>query len=200
MSNAERLDTFEAAVEEKLEPVLRPVEHAVDETVEAMPAKARSILGGDWLGHPLHPMLTDLPIGFWTSSFLLDFAGKRAACTSTAMTGLGIATAAPTIAAGVAEFAKLPDEKKHTAAVHMVCNAIRDGALHAVVRGADEEDARSRCRCSASSAPRSRAPVATSAARSRSKTPPRPSTPNEAAATCRPTAAPLRVERRGGTG
>lgn len=124
MSNPERLDAFEAAVEEKLEPVLRPVEHALDETAQALPAKARSILGGDWLGHPLHPMLTDLPIGFWTSSFLLDFAGRRGARTSTVMTGLGVATAVPTIAAGVTEFAKLPEEKKHTAAVHTVCNVI----------------------------------------------------------------------------
>lgn len=123
MSTADRLDHIEAAIEDKLDPVLRPVEHVLDETAEAMPAKARSFLGGDWLGHPLHPMLTDLPIGFWTSSFLLDFAGRKAARTSAAMTGLGIASAVPTIAAGVAEFPKLPDAKKHTAAVHTVCNA-----------------------------------------------------------------------------
>lgn len=124
MSNAERLDAIEATVEEKLEPVLTPVEHAIDDVAAAMPAKARSVLGGDWLGHPLHPMLTDLPIGFWTSSFLLDFAGRKAKRTSTVMTGLGVATAVPTIAAGITEFTKLPEAKKHTAAVHMVCNAI----------------------------------------------------------------------------
>lgn len=124
MSNVEKLDTLETAVEEKLEPVLRPVEHMLDEAADAMPAKARSVLGGDWLGHPLHPMLTDLPIGFWTSSFVLDFFGRRAARTSAAMTGLGVVTAVPTIAAGVTEFAKLPEAKKHRAAVHMVCNAL----------------------------------------------------------------------------
>jgi uncharacterized membrane protein len=124
MSNAERLDAITETVEEKLEPVLKPVEHALDDAAAAIPPKARSVLGGEWLGHPVHPMLTDLPIGFWTSSFLLDFAGKRAARTSTIMTGLGVAAAVPTIAAGVTEFSKQPEEKKHTAAVHMVCNAI----------------------------------------------------------------------------
>lgn len=124
MSNAERLDAIEEAVEDKLDPVLRPVEHAIGDVANAMPAKARSFLGGDWLGHPLHPMLTDLPIGFWTSSFLLDFAGRKAARTSTTMVGLGVASAVPTIAAGIAEFPKQPEAKKHTVAVHMVCNAM----------------------------------------------------------------------------
>ena len=35
------------------------------------------LLKGDWLGHPLHPMLTDLPIGFWTSAVTLDFLAPR---------------------------------------------------------------------------------------------------------------------------
>src|SRR5439155_1177390 len=31
--------------------------------------------GGRWLGHPLHPALSDLPIGFWAGSALLDLTG-----------------------------------------------------------------------------------------------------------------------------
>ena len=37
----------------------------------------RPALQGDWLGHPLHPAMTDLPIGFWTSAMTLDFVGGR---------------------------------------------------------------------------------------------------------------------------
>ena len=37
----------------------------------------RDLLSGTWLGHPLHPMLTDLPIGFWTSAWVLDLLGPR---------------------------------------------------------------------------------------------------------------------------
>src|SRR3954447_9916908 len=60
------------------------VSPALDGAVDAMrsvvsalvPAGAlRDGLHGRWLGHPLHPMLTDLPIGFWTSAFVLDFVG-----------------------------------------------------------------------------------------------------------------------------
>ena len=79
MSYAERLDEVTHDVEERLAPVEDVVSEGLDGVAHAMPSRARSVLGGDWLGHPLHPLLTDLPIGFWTSSFVLDFAGKRAA-------------------------------------------------------------------------------------------------------------------------
>jgi nitrite reductase/ring-hydroxylating ferredoxin subunit/uncharacterized membrane protein len=32
-------------------------------------------LHGRWLGHALHPVLTDLPIGMWSASLLLDLVG-----------------------------------------------------------------------------------------------------------------------------
>src|SRR5437588_3743848 len=35
--------------------------------------KIKDLLNGTWLGHALHPVLTDLPIGCWTSTALLDF-------------------------------------------------------------------------------------------------------------------------------
>lgn len=33
---------------------------------------AKDLLHGTWLGHPLHPALTDLPIGAWTTALALD--------------------------------------------------------------------------------------------------------------------------------
>jgi nitrite reductase/ring-hydroxylating ferredoxin subunit/uncharacterized membrane protein len=33
---------------------------------------AKDLLNGVWLGHPLHPVLTDVPIGAWTMSQLFD--------------------------------------------------------------------------------------------------------------------------------
>src|SRR3954467_10785594 len=32
----------------------------------------KDLLNGVWLGHPLHPLLTDVPIGAWTMTQLLD--------------------------------------------------------------------------------------------------------------------------------
>src|SRR5690625_4712151 len=41
----------------------------------------RNVLHGSFLGHPLHPMVTDVPLGAWTTAFVLDTAdvafGKR---------------------------------------------------------------------------------------------------------------------------
>ncbi len=36
--------------------------------------KLKDLLNGTWLGHPLHPALTDVPIGSWTATTLLDVA------------------------------------------------------------------------------------------------------------------------------
>lgn len=34
--------------------------------------KIKNLLHGTWLGHPLHPVLTDVPIGAWTTAAVLD--------------------------------------------------------------------------------------------------------------------------------
>src|SRR5215470_333812 len=33
--------------------------------------------GGRWAGHPIHPALSDLPIGLWAGATLLDVADRR---------------------------------------------------------------------------------------------------------------------------
>src|SRR3954468_8811442 len=40
----------------------------------------KDLLAGTWLGHPLHPVLTDVPIGAWTTALVFDTvdAGSRA--------------------------------------------------------------------------------------------------------------------------
>ena len=37
----------------------------------------KDVLSGAWLGHAVHPILTDIPIGAWTSSVLLDWIGGK---------------------------------------------------------------------------------------------------------------------------
>ena len=34
--------------------------------------RAKDFLNGTWLGHPLHPALTDIPIGAWTTTLVVD--------------------------------------------------------------------------------------------------------------------------------
>src|SRR3954464_16106756 len=41
------------------------------------PGPAKDAVSGTWLGHPLHPPLTDVVIGTWLSASLLDLIGGR---------------------------------------------------------------------------------------------------------------------------
>jgi len=92
---------------------------------ERLPRSARPALRGDWLGHPLHPLLTDLPIGFWTSAFVLDLAPtRRTDRIATLMVGLGLASALPTAAAGLADWASLSRARQRVGSVHAVANLV----------------------------------------------------------------------------
>lgn len=81
----------------------------------------RSPLHSDVLGHSLHPPLTDLTLGCWTSATLLDLAGgpasRRAA---TLLAGVGVAAAVPTAVAGAADWAELSGAERSIGAVHAV--------------------------------------------------------------------------------
>jgi uncharacterized membrane protein len=80
---------------------------------------------GGPLGHPVHPALTDLPIGFWTSSMLLDIVGgRRHAGASRALVGVGVLSAVPTVVTGLADLPTLPAAKRRVAVVHAASNAL----------------------------------------------------------------------------
>jgi hypothetical protein len=54
------------------------------------------------IGHPLHPILTDLPIGAWSMAALLDLLGGTASAPAAdILVSVGITTAVPTAAAGL---------------------------------------------------------------------------------------------------
>ena len=90
---------------------------------DAVPDEARPLLAGEWLGHPLHPMLTDLPIGFWTSAWALDLiGGRRCAGAATVLVGLGVASALPTAASGLVDWREVQRPKQRVGVVHAVAN------------------------------------------------------------------------------
>lgn len=83
----------------------------------------KNVLSGAWLGHALHPMLTDVPIGVWTSSVVLDWTGgegSQAAADRLILTGL--LSAGATIATGWSDWS---DAEQGNAAVR------RSGLVHA---------------------------------------------------------------------
>ncbi|MFL6203788.1 MAG: DUF2231 domain-containing protein [Acidimicrobiales bacterium] len=90
---------------------------------EAVPERARPALAGDWLGHALHPLLTDLAIGFWTSAWTLDLVGgRRSARAATLLVGLGVASALPTAASGLVDWREMDRPKQRVGVVHALAN------------------------------------------------------------------------------
>lgn len=104
----------------QLEP-LRRVAAGAAGRLDRRPALV-SLLRGRGLGHPLHPALTDLPIGFWTSAFTLDLLGSRHERTARLLVGLGVLSSVPTLASGAAELRLRPERQQRVAALHGVVN------------------------------------------------------------------------------
>ena len=102
-----------------------PVADSLSDAAQPLTVGATgSALRGEWLGHALHPLMTDLPIGCWTSSMVLDvIGGKRSRRASRRLVGLGVLLALPTAATGVVELATIEDRRiRRVAAVHALGN------------------------------------------------------------------------------
>lgn len=91
-----------------------------------------SVLRGDWLGHALHPLLTDVVIGSWTSATLLDLVGGRdSAAAAQRLIGAGLLAAGPTAWSGWAEWSEAGSRDKRVGLVHAVTNAVAIGTYSA---------------------------------------------------------------------
>jgi nitrite reductase/ring-hydroxylating ferredoxin subunit/uncharacterized membrane protein len=88
------------------------------------PRPPRDLLYGTWLGHPLHPALVVLPLGFWTSTLVFDLLGEERAADLTL--GLGLVGAAGAAASGVAQWqdAVNQDAPRRLGALHATLNGV----------------------------------------------------------------------------
>jgi hypothetical protein len=78
-----------------------------------------SVLRGDWLGHAVHPLLTDLVLGTWTSASLLDlFGGPESSAAAQRLVGAGLLAVGPTAWAGWAEWSAAGPRDKRVGLVH----------------------------------------------------------------------------------
>lgn len=120
--------------------------HALSErigAIEALDAPARAIgrqirrllpagggvkdaVSGTWMGHALHPLLTDIPIGAWTSATLLDiFGGRAARPAAQRLIGAGLSAAAPAALTGWSDWADgepADDRVRRIGIVHAIAN------------------------------------------------------------------------------
>lgn len=83
-----------------------------------------SVLRGDWLGHAVHPLLTDVALGTWTSASLLDvLGGPDSSVAAQRLIGTGLIAAGPTAWTGWAEWSAAGSRDRRVGLVHAVTNA-----------------------------------------------------------------------------
>ena len=55
-----------------LEDLAETIQPVVQDTLDQLGDGVKDLLHGKWLGHPLHPVLTDVPVGAWTVALAID--------------------------------------------------------------------------------------------------------------------------------
>lgn len=84
-------------------------------------------LNGGWLGHPLHPLLTDVPVGAWTVTILLDVVGivfhAPTGPAASLAAALGVAAAVAAASAGLMDWLDVNPPEKSIGAVHALVNS-----------------------------------------------------------------------------
>jgi hypothetical protein len=114
---------------------------ALDRPVRALEPSVRALFGtgtrgsvlrGEWLGHALHPVLTDVVLGTWTSASLLDLlGGPGSSASAQRLVGSGLVAFGPTAWAGWAEWSAAGTRDKRVGLVHAVTNGVAVGVYTA---------------------------------------------------------------------
>lgn len=90
---------------------------------EDAPKALKDLLYGTWMGHPLHPLLTDVSIGGWTTSMAMDLIGEERAADLALK--LGTLSAGATAITGAAQWydATNDDEPRRLGVLHASLNS-----------------------------------------------------------------------------
>ncbi len=122
------VSTFDKAIE--------PARTAVQAVLK--PGAVKDALHGTWLGHPLHPVLVQVPVGSWASAGLLD-AIPPLRPAATVLIGTGVAMSVPAALSGAADWSEQEIGVRRLGALHAVANTVAlglyVGSLAARARG-----------------------------------------------------------------
>ncbi|WP_405444781.1 Rieske (2Fe-2S) protein [Streptomyces achromogenes] len=100
---------------------------ALGRGVRALPLRGvRDLLHGSWLGHPVHPLLVQVPVGSWLSAAVLDLRPGRAR-EAGSLIAVGLAAAAPAALAGAVDWAELHRRQQRVGLVHALANTAAVG-------------------------------------------------------------------------
>ena len=112
-----------------LDRVAEGVQPKVQEAVEAGGTTARNVLDGVWFEVPLHPVLTDVPVGSWTAALVFD--GVDAATGSKAVRNaadaslvMGILSAFGAAITGLSDWRYLSGGSRRMGVAHGLLNTV----------------------------------------------------------------------------
>lgn len=113
-------------------PTFKVVVDRVDRLVGTVRSRLGPTVGAleEVVGHPIHPAVTDLPIGFWTSATVLDVVGgRRSRVAARRLVAMGVLSAIPSVLSGLHDAGdRRRDLDPRVVAAHASCN----GAAFAV--------------------------------------------------------------------
>ncbi len=113
-----------------LKPLADSLQQAVGSAFTAAGPRGLAVkdfLHGVWLGHPLHPVLTDVPVGAWTVALALDtlegLSGRdELGPGADAAVALGLAGAVGAAATGLTDWQATDDPARRVGLVHGLLN------------------------------------------------------------------------------
>jgi nitrite reductase/ring-hydroxylating ferredoxin subunit/uncharacterized membrane protein len=122
-----------------LDPPAKALQGAVRGLYEAAgPAgrKLKNFMHGVWLGHPLHPVITDVPVGAWTAAVALDVLEvttheRRFGSAAEVGVGIGVVSALAAAVAGLTDWAHVDGKARRVGLVHALSNVIATGLFGA---------------------------------------------------------------------
>ncbi len=123
--------TDQPALDVLAEPLSNAV-HALYDSAGSTGALIKNAMHGVWLGHPLHPVFTDIPIGAWTTSLVLDAVGavrddgSMDDAADVAM-AVGLAGAAASAVTGLTDWSETSGGSRRSGLVHGLLNLTATG-------------------------------------------------------------------------
>lgn len=86
----------------------------------------KNILHGKWLGHPVHPMITDVPVGAWTTAAVLDTmelcGNKKYKDGADAAVSIGLVGAAGAAVTGMTDWTGTTEIERKAGLLHAMLN------------------------------------------------------------------------------
>lgn len=105
-----------------------PLQKAVRSAFIGPPGRElKNFLHGTWLGHPLHPVMTDIPLGAWTVALALDalesISGrKECGAAADLAVGVGLIGAVGSAVTGITDWSETDEPARKVGLLHGLLN------------------------------------------------------------------------------